>query len=75
MSNAEHPNAAAKDPCTREIKIQGQVTSTSTIALRPGQRLVGTTGDAALIFPHGIDGVFVSTDNTISRPAGHRSGS
>ncbi|MFE6925454.1 hypothetical protein ACFVAV_30880 [Nocardia sp. NPDC057663] len=75
MSNTEQLNAATKDSCTREIEIQGQATSTSTIALQPGQRLVGTTGDAALIFPQGIDGVFVSTDNTISRPAGHRSGS
>ena len=57
--------AAAIKADIAEIAISGEVTGLASIALRPGQALIGATPDAALRFRAGVDGIRLSADNRV----------
>ena len=52
-------------PGVDTICIAGLLDTVPTLALRPGQSLVGATKDATLRFALGVDGVRLSTDNAL----------
>ncbi|MEV5840177.1 hypothetical protein [Nocardia sp. NPDC052112] len=67
ISNADELSAALADTCPHEIGVRGVVSSVGTIRLAPGQRLVGVTDDAAITFPPAVDGIQLTSDNTVSK--------
>ncbi len=64
VDNAE-ALAAAIEADVAEITIRGDLTGLASVALRPGQGLIGTTPDAALRFRAGEDGIRLSADNRV----------
>lgn len=64
VDNAEALATAINDHVP-EIAIGGDLTGLSSLALRPGQALIGTTPDAALRFRAGEDGLKLSADHRL----------
>ncbi|MBY8863412.1 hypothetical protein K7711_43575 [Nocardia sp. CA2R105] len=67
VTNAGELSAAAGNACAHDIGVRGVISSPKAITLAPGQRLTGTTNDAAIVFPKAVDGVQLSSDNTVSK--------
>jgi hypothetical protein len=56
---------ATQDPAAETIVVSGVVVGAPTVALLPGQRLVGTGRESVIRFAGAVDGVRMTTDNTI----------
>jgi hypothetical protein len=63
-STAELVSAAA-DESIREIRVVGSPEGIPTIRLAPGQSLIGDSAGARLAFAPGVDGVQLTSNNTV----------
>ncbi len=57
--------AALAEPGVGTVAVTGTLDGVPTLSLRPGQSLVAAEKGAALRFVQGVDGIRVSTDNTL----------
>ncbi|MGW6425115.1 hypothetical protein ACWF82_20780 [Nocardia sp. NPDC055053] len=67
VSTADELSAAVANTCSQKIAVRGVISSPATIHLAPGQELKGKSDDAAITFPDAVDGIQLTTDNTVSK--------
>ncbi len=66
VSTADELLAAAGKSDVHDILIRGHIVDAPTFRLAPGQSLRGEDSEAGITFADGVDGVQLSTDNSIS---------
>jgi hypothetical protein len=59
--------AAVGDGAVGRIVVEGQISGAPSLRLAPGQRMVGGSDGAEVVFADGVDGVRLSRDNEVSR--------
>lgn len=64
---AEDLLAAAGQASVSRIAVSGEIGGLPSLTLAPGQRLVGTGDNTALVFASGLDGIKLTRDNEVSR--------
>jgi hypothetical protein len=66
VATADQLAAAAGDPAVLQIVVAGTIAPAPSMRLAAGQRLVGAGDGAVLAFVDGVDGVQLSSDNTVA---------